>query len=229
VCDIDILGLDGSGTPVIIECKWDRVDASALRQLAAYSRNLQLNWSWLEACGRKNGPGAASVKRRKPILVALGYRYDPSLLVTKRSVVCLTCSYHDVRVVGEVVKQRRGKVSVQMANVRMMPSNRHPTVSKHAGTDEKLSHMPTLRPAFWSLHARMLGLGEDVRPHHFKNVVNYHASRGQFARAKIQPESITWWFMRSRRGMTWSTCAMRVPSDAQKLFQEAQRSYRGAS
>ena len=30
LCDIDILGVDGRGTPVIIECKWDRVDAAVV-------------------------------------------------------------------------------------------------------------------------------------------------------------------------------------------------------
>src|SRR6266446_9429247 len=96
LCDIDILGVDAHSTPVIIECKWDLVGHDVLRQLAGYADDLQGEWSSVEEriCEMKNS--AVAIQRREPVLVAIGYRYDRSLLAAPQSVTCLTYSYHGV-------------------------------------------------------------------------------------------------------------------------------------
>src|SRR5205809_8124201 len=45
---IDVLGVDAANTPFIIECKWDLVDAGAIRQLVRYREALQAGWSLFE-------------------------------------------------------------------------------------------------------------------------------------------------------------------------------------
>jgi hypothetical protein len=47
--DVDILAINESNGPVIIECKWDLVGESAFEQLACYKSRLFSGWDRFEA------------------------------------------------------------------------------------------------------------------------------------------------------------------------------------
>ncbi|MBI2161184.1 MAG: hypothetical protein HYU25_12570 [Candidatus Rokubacteria bacterium] len=227
--DIDVLAISSSNTPVIIECKWDRVDAAALDQLAAYSLALQQGWTAFETRVSETRRRAISIAKREPILVAIGYRYDGSVLHSRRSVICVTYAYHGVAFADGIVEQRRrGQVSIQPAReADMTPSP--PRILKRYATEKRLACLPqNLRAGFCDVHERLLAL-DGVREVPFKNVVNYHAPRGQFAEAKIGAGSIEWNFGKPPRwSEAWRSVEMRAASDAEKVFRQVRRAYRDA-
>ena len=231
LCDIDILGVDDAGTPVIIECKWDRVDAAAIGQLTAYAQALKNQWESFERRVSKLRRPAVSIKHRDPILIAVGYRYDPSVLATTASVNCLAYRYDGAAPLGGVVERRRpGRVSIQWAHQTGMP-HPHPRVLKKDGTDERLKRrLPELRTSFWDLDGRLRAL-EDVTAVYFKNVAHYRVSRGQFAEAKINSLVIQWRFARPgswRDSTKVGSVEMLAPSDAETVFRQLQRTHRDA-
>jgi hypothetical protein len=173
LCDIDILGVDDGGTPVIIECKWDRVDAAAIGQLTAYAQALKNRWASFQKRVSELRRPKVRIKQRDPILIAIGYRYEPSVLAATPLVNCLTYRYDGTAPVGGVVERRRpGRVSIQWAHQTGMPPP-HPAVLKKDGTDERLRRRsPELRASFWDLDGRLRGL-EDVTAIYFKNVARY--------------------------------------------------------
>jgi hypothetical protein len=213
---IDVLAVDAANSPFIIECKWDRVGSGANRQLFGYRKTLLDNWPLFErrvseARGRK-----VTVERREPVLVAIGYRCAPSVLIDPQSVVFLTYAYHDVTLGRDVVKQQRvGKVSIQHAHQILMPKSRHPSVCKKRSTIKVVARLPpALQKAFWAIDARLCGL-DAVTVVRFKNLVNYRVRRVIFAKATISPESIRWRY--GQRGV-WNDKDMLASCDAKKIF-----------
>jgi hypothetical protein len=148
---IYVLAIDAYNTPFIIECKWDLIRAGAIRQLERYRSTLKKNWPLFEKRVRESTGLQVAVKRREPVLVALGYRYEPSLLSDAQSVVCLTYAYHDVTVTGEVVEEQHpGNVSIQHAHKDQMPTSHHPKVNKEHYTFKRLEQFPTQSTPFSS-------------------------------------------------------------------------------
>ena len=227
--DIDILAVDPVNTPVLIECKWDLVNAAALQQLAGYSRTLQRHWSLFEKRVSEIRGHRVHIKRREPVPVVIGYRYDPSVLDNRQGVICLTYAYHQVALLdGLIEQQQAGAVSIQPARENAMPSSRHPTVSKKSSTYRRLAPLPRdLQAAFWAVDGRLCRLeGVSVR-YGGKNFVRYRVPRGQFAEAKIGPESIEWRFGQPGRWRERSV-KMLARSDAEKVFRELRRAHRDA-
>jgi hypothetical protein len=229
---IDILAIDSGNTPFILECKWDLVDAGALRQLAAYSGVLQHSWELFEQRVSEVRRQPVRMKQREPILVAVGYRCDPSVLADTQSPICLTYAYHGVALTDKVVEERGpGRVSIQGAH-EVNPSSRHPKVSKKHAVFERLAPLPqVLQAAFWAVDGRLRGL-EGVRVlYGGKNFVRYRVPRGQFAEARIGAKSIEW---RSGQPGLWrepgeiGSVEMLTAADAERVFRQLQRTYRRA-
>jgi hypothetical protein len=227
--DIDILDVDPRGTPVIIECKWDLVRHDVLRQLAGYAADLQRNWSSLEKRVNEVKRPALTIKKRKPILVAIGYRYDASLLIPPQSVTCLTYCYHGIAPGdGFVEHRRRGRVSIQRADGRTMSLGRHPRVSKKAETHRRLARLPEeLRAAFWKLDRRLCTFEGVTVTYGGKNFVRYRLSRRQFAEAKIGLGSIQWHSCQPGPGRNrYDSVVMLTASDSGRVLRELQRAHR---
>lgn len=200
--EIDVLAVDDANT-FIIECKWDLVDAKAIQQLSRYREVLKANQPLFKKrlVDMKLDVGG---RRRAPVLVALGYRYEDSVLeeAKAQAIICLTYNYYDVtpyayhRVSAtcELVRpRRRGKVGIQYADRLLMPASHHPKVCKRRSTMRKLARLPReLRKAFRAIHHRLRGL-PDVTVSHGK-LVRYRAPQNKFAEAKIclKSKSIHW-------------------------------------
>jgi hypothetical protein len=196
---IDVLAVDSENTPFIIECKWDLVNAEAIRQLVRYKKALQANWSLFEERVGKIRGRRVAIERREPCLIAIGYRYEPSILNEAPPVICLTYAYHHLKLTGEFVEQQRpGKVSVQRAHQTLMPLSRHPVVSKKGYIFERLRFLPLeLQEAFWTMDGRLRDLKGVTVVYGGKNFVRYRGPLGRFAEAKIWPTSIQWNYLQS--------------------------------
>jgi hypothetical protein len=214
---IDVLAVDDDNNPFIIECKWDRVDRGAIQQLVSYKKSLLDNWtSFVERVSEARGMQIA-LKSREPVLIAIGYRFAPSVLTAANSVVCLAYAYHDVNLSGDVVKPcRSGKVSIHHAHQIPMPKCGHPSVCKKSSTIKAVARLPTqLQKAFWQIDGRLCEL-DAVTVVRYKNVVNYWVPRGLFANAKIGSECIQWHYV--ERGV-WKDKEMFAARDTKKIFQ----------
>jgi hypothetical protein len=194
LCKIDILAIDAANRPFIIECKWDLVNSGAIRQLDGYKTALQANWSLFEKRVSETRGQHVTVKRREPVLVAIGYRYEPSVLNNAQSVDCLTYAYHPTTLTADgLEEQRPGEVSIHRARQLPMPTSRHPRVSKKKGIIERLSQLPpALQTAFGAIHKRLLTLDAVTAAYIGKHSVRYQVPRGGFAKAKIGLQSIEW-------------------------------------
>ena len=227
---IDVFAVDAANTPIIIECKWDLVDPGAIRQLVRYKKALQAGWSLFEKRITETSGMQVAVESREPVLVAIGYRYAPSVLSDAQSIVCLTYAYHDVTFTGDVVEQQRpGRVSIQHAHQILMPKARHPTVSKQQHTSERLLPLPpSLRAAFWEIDGRLRGLDAVKVVYGGKNFVRYRVPRGRFAEAKICPKSIQWRYCQSggwKDGGQSGSVEMLAACDLDKIFDLLRQAY----
>lgn len=191
--DIDILAIDNAAKPFIIECKWDLVDAGALEQLAKYRQALLSGWALFEERLRKVR-GSGRVKRSEPVSIAIGYRYDRAPIADDRPAICLTYTYHDVVFTDESLQEQGpGKVSLQFAARAIMPTSRHPNVSKKSATHRRLeSFAPSLRDAFWALDAKLVNLEGVAVTYGGKNCVRYRKRTDIFAEAVIGRGLIEW-------------------------------------
>jgi hypothetical protein len=192
--DIDVLAIDEANRPFIFECKWDLVDAGALDQLARYKDVLLSDWARFETRVSEVRHRPIQVKRREPVLIIIGYRYDPSVLSQGGSVISLTYAYHHPTMAGEVLTKRRpGEVSIQRPHEAPMPVSRHPSISKKHRTFARLAPLPqTLQDAFWDLDAKLQDLPEVTVVYGGKNFVRYRVRKSAFAEAKVGPMSIQW-------------------------------------
>jgi hypothetical protein len=229
--DIDVLAVDSANIPFILECKWDLVSTGALRQLAAYSDVLRQNWELFEQRVSEIKRQPVRIEQRKPILVAIGYRYDP-LVLSAQSAVCLTYAYHGVTLTDKVVEARgSGKVSIQGALEKAMPSSRHPRVSKKHAVYERLAPFPReLQAAFWDVNGRLCELEGVKVVYGGKNFVRYRVPRGRFAEARIGTKSIEWCFgqpgLWGQPGESGSA-EMLTAADAARVFRALRRTYLG--
>jgi hypothetical protein len=220
---IDVLAVDADNTAFIIECKWDLVTSGAIRQFVGYRKELQAGWSLFEKRVTETRHRRVVVKRREPVLVAIGYRYAPSVLSNAQSVDCLTYAYHHVTLTGDSVEEDRpGEVSIQHAHQIPMPTSRHPTVSKKNSIHEKLWHLPpALQTAFWTIDGRLHTLDAVTVMYGGKNLVRYRVPQRGFADAKIGPQSIQWCYSQCgnrKNGLPWIKVEMCTASDAARIF-----------
>jgi len=220
LCKIDVLAIDAANTPFIIECKWDQVDSDTIRQLERYRKALQANWSLFEKRVGETRRQLVTVKKRQPVLVAIGYRYEPSVLSGAQSVDCLTYAYHPATLIEDgLEEQRPGEVSIQRARQLPMPTSRHPTVSKKKGIVERLSQLPpALQKAFKTIHGRLLKLDAVTVAYVGKHSVRYQVLRDGFAKARIGPKSIHWQYGARRNGRQLVNVEMSAGSDVDTLF-----------
>jgi hypothetical protein len=189
--DIDILAVGKSNRPFIIECKWDKVDSSAIEQLAKYKNELLSGWTRFEKRLREARGGSLEVKKTEPVLVTIGYRYDPALLIRDQPAVCLAYSYHGVKFTDETFqKQKAGRVSLHFAT-DAGPTARHPTVGKELGTDARLEQRaPGLRRSFWALDKKIKTLGSVAFK--YGKLARYRWPNGLSATALIKTGFIHW-------------------------------------
>jgi len=132
--EIDILAIDGANTPIIVECKWDRIDQRAVEQLLEYRGVLKQRWRAFEQrVGVVRGK-RARLKWRPPLLVAVGYRLDRPLTGVPTGMLFFTYSYHGVIGAEPVEAQVPGGVSFRGASGEGSPKDRHPKVSKKSAT-----------------------------------------------------------------------------------------------
>lgn len=225
LCKIDVLAIDTVNTPFIIECKWDLVDSGAIRQLDRYKKALLENWSLFEKRVSATRGQHVTVKRREPVLVAIGYRYEPSVLRDAQSVHCLTYTYHPATLTEDgLEEQRPGEVSIQRAHQLPMPTSRHPTVSKKNGIVERLSQLPpALQTAFKTIHDRLLTLEDVTDAYVGKHSVRYRIGRHGFAKAKIGPKSIQWQCEDPKNGRQWINV---TPNNADRIFALLRKAHR---
>jgi len=219
--DIDVLAVNAANTPFIIECKWDLVGAKALRQLARYKKALHAGWPLFRERVRQIRRKQVQVRKRDPVLVAIGYRYEPSVLRHPQSVVCLSYAYHHLAPTDEVVERfRPGKVSVQRAD-GLMPSLLHPRVTKRFGSVKSIGRLPrALQTAFYTIDERLRRLAGVTVVYGGRPFARYRVPRSPFAEATVGPHSIQWSFAETK---TWAPhqlgrVEMLAASDADKIF-----------
>jgi hypothetical protein len=218
--DIDILAVGKSNRPFIIECKWDKVDPTTLEQLGKYKNDLLSGWTRFEERLRETRRASPGVKKTEPVLVTIGYRYDPALLVRDQPAVCLAYTYHRVKFTDEEIqKQKAGRVSLQFAT-GAGPTGRHPTVSKKLGTDARLEQRaPGLRMSFWALDKKIKTLGNVAFK--YGKLARYRWPNGLLATALIE-KGVIHWNVKRPEGV--STCEldhavdMHTSADAAKVF-----------
>jgi hypothetical protein len=240
---IDILAIDKTNRPFIIECKWDLVDTRALGQLAKYKDALLSGWDRFEKRVREVRGNSVRVKKTEPVLITIGYRYDRAPLADDQAAVCLAYTYHDVVFTDERLQERGpGQVSLQFAAKAILPPARHPKVSKKSATHRRLEALAAgLREAFWALDAKLVSLDGVVPTYGGKNFVRYRKRNRLFAEAVIGPELIQWRFRcpkpprgsdridrRESSGTLNCAADMRAASGAKKLFAFLHDAYREA-
>jgi len=220
--DIDILAVDAANTPFIIECKWDLVGERAFRQLAQYKEALLAGWSSFRERVRHVKGEQVQIRKRDPVLIAIGYRYEPAVLSDPQSVVCLTYAYHRLVLTDEVVERYRpGKVSIQRADPALMPSLLHPRVTKRFGSVKSIGLLPrALQTAFYKIDERIRRLAGVTVVYGGRTLARYRVPRSPFAEATVQPHSIQWSFAKTK---TWAAdrlggVEMLAARDMDKIF-----------
>jgi len=183
-------------------------------------------WSLFEERVREIRQQQVVVKRREPVLVALGYGYDSSILQELKSIVCLSYDYHNVTLSDDTVnEQRRGKAKIQAAT----PSRTHPPVTKRQLFLKRCP--PELREAFSRID-RTLGELDGVKAKYVKDSARYRLPEGYFAEAKIHPKSIVWtcgtcvkWKDREQ----WGHCKMSADIQTDRILDRLRRAHMKAS
>jgi hypothetical protein len=206
--NVDILAVDDSGVPVVIECKLDAVDHSTFEQLAEYKH--AFDWGLFEERSRAMGFQA---KRAEPLLVAIGYRFK----VIDSAIVCLSYAYHGVDITKEPIRERQaGAVSLGHATSDSRAA--HPRVDKKVSIDERLQRdAPRLQHSFWTVDG---GLASDpgLAPRYSgKDYVNYRAHGRVVARAAIGDGNIQFQVGRSQ------PVTLREAADASLVLAECRR------
>ena len=229
--EIDILAIDGANIPIIVECKWDRIDQRVVTQLLEYRSVLKRGWRAFEQrVGVVRGEGAR-LKWRPPLLVAVGYRLDRPLTGVPTGMLFFTYSYHGVTVAAEPVEvQVPGEVSFRDASVEGSPKDRHPKVSKKSATHRRLAPFSDdVRTAFWEIDQALRDLREVDVTYGGKNFVRYRGPRGRFAEAVVRGDSIEWFAgaRSSTHGPIDSVRMFRV-SDKEIVMRRLRRSYEEA-
>ncbi len=190
---IDLLAVDASGRPWIIECKHDLVDAKALEQLQRYRRTLVENWEDVQKKLKKRYTSRLQ-RRPDPVLVLVGYRYDHSF--NHEQAHCLSYKYHAIQFTDdELQKQNPGSVSLHHVQEIDTAARPHPKVCKRIATTERLERLaPKLTKSFWDLDAELQKLeGPKVTVKYLgKNVVRYSTRGRIFAEAVICEGTIQW-------------------------------------
>jgi hypothetical protein len=163
--NIDILAINETNRPVMIECKWDLVGERALEQLVQYKSALHAGWDRFAARVNDVREKRVRVPKQDPILMTIGYRYDLSGVATcASSTLRFAYNYEDIQLAGEVLEKRRpGQVSIH--GVGDLPPTRppHPPVSKKGGMERRLARehfRDSVQNAFWSLDSRLIALAE---------------------------------------------------------------------
>lgn len=190
--NIDILALDQSGRPWIVECKHDLVDAGAATQLDRYRAALVSGWDVLERRLATDWRGPTPQKTPDPVLVLIGYRFDRSLADDRTFRIAYR--YHDVEFTNEELqKQKPGRVSLYEVNCSVAPADAHPKVCKKLATSERLERLaPALAESFWQIDSELKILkGVNVK-YGGKNFVRYATRAGIFAEAVICQGAIQW-------------------------------------
>jgi hypothetical protein len=227
---IDILAVDSENIPFILECKWDLVDSGALRQLAAYRGALQARWTLFERRVSEIRRQPIRMPQREPILIAIGYRYAPSVHAETPSPICLTYAYHGVTITEKLVEERGpGEVSIQDVHENAIPSFAHPKVSKKHTVIERLAPLlPELQEAFWEIDDRLSHLEGVKVVYGGKNFVRYRTARGRFAEARIGEKSVEWRFGQPglwRDASEIGSVEMLTAADAERVLHELRRTH----
>ena len=187
--NIDTLAEDRDGRPWIIECKHDLVDARALSQLRRYRAALMAGWA---TAGPLFGRNRTPADCPEPMLVAVGYRFDDS--VVDEQLLRIVYRYQDVMFTDdELQSQRTGRVSLHNAAGVVGPEAGHPKVSKKMATTERLqSFAPGLTESFWRIDAALRELPGVKVKYGGKNFVRYSTRSGIFAEAVIGDGVVEW-------------------------------------
>ena len=152
---IDTLAIDKSSRPVLIECKWNMVDAGALEQLERYEDALRSGWQKFEDRVSAFRGRRTTIDKDKcpPVLVTVGYTYEPSVLKDDRSFIFLTYRYNAIELTGDVLERPRpGTVTIErVRDVGDLPGTHHPPVSKVHYTHRRLAVLPSAlrRSGLW--------------------------------------------------------------------------------
>lgn len=224
---IDVLALDNAGTPVIVECKWDRIGERAIKQLRAYRHALKRGWrAFEERVGRLRGQ-TPRLAWREPLLIAVGYRLDPSLKVVPPDIHFVTYSYHGVALgSGPVDLQVPGEVSFEEVSGEAARKPRHPKVVKTRATHRRLARFTEdVRRAFWEIDEALRQFGQVEVTYGGKNFVRYRGPRGRFAEAVIGDDSIEWFAGARRSDNRTELVRMTRASDRKAVIDRLRRAY----
>lgn len=227
--DIDILAIDEANTPIIVECKWDRINQRAVEQLMHYRGVLKRSWRTFEQRVQVVRGQKARLKWRSPLLVAVGYRLDRPLTGVPTGMLFFTYSYHGVALGTEPVEiQVPGEVSFRSASVEGSPKDRHPKVSKKSAIHRRLEPFSDgVRAAFWEIDQALRNLGEVEVVYGGKNFVRYRGPRGRFAEAVVGDDSIEWYVGGARRSGD-DVVRMFRASDKEGVMRQLRRAYEEA-
>ena len=198
---IDVLAVDSTNTPFIIECKWNEVRPSAIRQLVRYRELLAADRSvFRNRLLEKNCKGTG--KTRRPVLIAIGYTYHPSALseAQREGVVCLTYSYHGVTpyryrqatpTSRVIVPRFHGTVSVQ--HVPEIPPLPHARVCKKRYTTRRLANLTAeKRRTFNKIHYALCKLNDVTVMYGGKCLVSYQVPKDVLVEAMIEHDHVKW-------------------------------------
>ncbi|MEA2206258.1 MAG: hypothetical protein QOE77_3034 [Blastocatellia bacterium] len=240
--DIDILAVDYANT-FIIECKWNLIDTKTIHQLVRYRNLLESNQALLRKRLADNGVQFSDT-HGKPVLVAIGYQYQPIALseAQAESIVCLTYTYHGLShqpcphvspPCKTVESHLEGEVSIQVAS--FIATTPHPIVCKRRILAERAKGLPgELQNAFWVLDDKIRELST-VTAVYGKNPDAYYSVSGLvFAEARMNRKAqlIRWnsgltpkWKGRGQEG----SVEMFGVRDVDKVFKLVRKAYAGAS
>jgi hypothetical protein len=188
VFDIDLLAADGAGQPWIIECKHDRVDPSAARQVMRYREAFANGWRTIFHLFN----GADPKRAPEPGLALVGYRFSGR--VGGEDCVRLAYRYHDIqfRNAGHE-EQRPARVSIIHADRDLLFADAHPKVCKRFATTKRLqTRAPQVEDAFWRIAEFAEGLHGVTVFYGGKNFVRFSNSQRVFAEAVVEDHAVKW-------------------------------------
>ena len=193
---VDILAIDRADRDRVlaIECKWDAIDAPAIRQVLDYNDQLvNARAAVEERIAQRLGRGFRLVSA--PTLVTIGYRCKGTLSPAS-SVETVIFKYLGESFPRLVDHQRPGRVQLGVPEEIDHHRSPHPEVLKTSYAKARTAHLPsTLRESFWAIDARLRAT-DGILPKYSgkktKNFASYRCGRRVFATASIGTESIIW-------------------------------------
>lgn len=212
ISKIDVMAIDRSGQPWIIECKHDLVNRRAVDQLKRYRSAILRRCPTIRKIVGGRFGSIRLQNHPQPRLLTIGYRYAPDL-VSAKGITHLGYRYHGIEFTAQKFQTRSvGQVSLYRVAPMQVPTQPHPRVSKTDGTLKRLDAVDRMVAAsFRDIHGTLTTLA-DVEVSSNKNIVRYRTARGVFATATIWSDGVKWRFA----GGTVAT--LRTPADTPELM-----------